>query len=239
MNLKKCLFFSIPLITLTGCTPDLPSENEESVPDLTNLYAQVCENLDGPCMSMMCQLQTDTYICSESIADRNKNCTTEKSLDDIISKYKICSSDEAKDSLSIYSYGQTLESVTLADTPAQLQQKIEQETEKVENGGTSDFLSTMLAVAGGSIIGGMISNALFGQNNAMPPARASTVNEQPFKKEDLDKAKEGTKENNNKVKEANSKTKTQAKNSSSKKNSSNSQKKSTNTKKKSSSKKRR
>jgi hypothetical protein len=238
MNLKKSLFFALPIIFLTGCTPDIPSENEENLPDLTNLYAQVCENVNGPCISMMCQLEADTYICAESISDRTKACSQEKTLDDIINKYKICG-DEKIETLSIYSYGETLESVTLAETPAELQQKIEQETEKVESGGTSDFLSTMLAVAGGSIIGGMISNALFGQNNAMPPARASTVNEQPFKKEDLDKSKEATKENNEKVKQANSQTKTKAKASSNKKKSSNSQKKSTNTKKKSSSKRRR
>jgi hypothetical protein len=229
MNDKKILLGAIfsSVLLFSGCSTGVDGDVvDSSLPDLTNLYAQVCESKSGPCLSMSCQLEGISYICAESISDREKKCSSEKSLDDIFKKYKICGNDQSfVEGLDIYSYGPTLESVTLSETPEKLEQKIKEEKEVVENGGTSDFLSTMMAVAGGSIIGGMISNAMFGQKNAMPPARPEMSNERPMNKESLKKAESETKANNEKVKSANKQTKSQSQKRSDKKKSSSAAKK--------------
>lgn len=240
-------FFLITLTVFSGCsTPEIPADDEidTSLPDLTNLYAQVCESSSGPCIPMACQLEADTYTCAESISDRTKECSSVKTLDDVFSKYVICGKEKSiVEALQVFSYGATLESVTLADSPDALEQKIEEEKAVVEEGGSSDFLSTLMAAAAGSIIGGLIANAMFGQNNAMPPARPDTVNERPMNKEDLKKAEADTKANNKKLENSKKQTKTQAQKRAQKradkKRAAEQKKSSTTQKKKSSSKKRR
>lgn len=187
---------------LSACTdPTAPTE-DASLPDLRTLYAQVCETKDGPCTPMMCSLQAaGGYMCAENVASVGTLCSAQKTMDDVISSYQICGKENAE-KLSIFSYGQTLESINSSMTPAQLEQKIAEETAAVEKGGSSSFLSTMMAAAAGAVIGGLVSNALFGQKNAMPPARPASAYEQPMNKSSLDQAKTDTKANTAKVQQA-------------------------------------
>lgn len=205
--MKKFLFL-IPLLLFTSCSGNTSdnSVSADGLVDLTNIYAQVCESKTGPCKNMACNLQDLTYFCSESIANINKNCSVEKNLDDVITSYKICG-EENPDNLKIFNYGQNIESISLADTPEELEQKIKEETEVVENGGTSEFLTTMLAAAGGTIIGGMISNALFNRNNAFPPKMPNSAYEQPLDRDSLQKTQEETSKNNEKIKKSTEATK--------------------------------
>ena len=236
----------LALFLFSGCTPDIPTSSEQdieidaSLPDLKNLYAQTCATSSGPCIPMQCELTDSVYICAESISDRTKHCTDPQYLDDIFSQYSICGEKETVEKLKVFSYGSTLESVTLANSPDELEAKITEETEKIENGESSPFMDVMMGAIAGSIIGGLISNMMFGQKNAMPPARPAMTNERPMNKEDLEKTKEDTKKNNEKLKKANAQTKAVSKQQAKKKNASNkkaTQKK--NTKKRPSSKKRR
>ncbi len=225
------------LLLFSGCsTPDIPSDDieiDKSLPDLTNLYAQACEKSNGPCVAMQCELTDSVYICAESISDRTKECSNIKYFDDIFTQYKICGKEkEIVEKLKIFSYGSTLESVTLAENPDALQKKIEEETQIVEDGGDSPFMDIMMGAIAGSVIGGLISNMMFGQSNAMPPARPAMTNERPMNKADLDKAKSETKKNNEKLKKGNSQTKAVSKNRAEKKRSE-SQKKKNSTRKKS------
>ncbi len=206
----------LALFLLSGCTtPEIPTETaiDSSLPDLTNLYAQVCEVSSGPCIPMQCELKESTYICAESISDRTKSCSEPKYLDEIFSQYSICGEEkQTVEKLKIFSYGSTLESVTLAKTPDELEKKITEETEKIENGESSPFMDMMMGAIAGSVIGGLISNMMFGQKNAMPPARPPMTNERPMNKADLDKTKTDTKKNNDTLKKANSQTKAISKN---------------------------
>ncbi len=212
-TLQKLSLASITgaLLLFSGCTtPDIPQEDpiDASLPDLTNLYAQVCETSSGPCTPMQCELTENTYICAESISDRTKECSEPKYFDDIFSQYSICGTDKnTVEKLKVFSYGSTLESVTLANSPDELEKKITEETAKIENGGESQFMNMMMGAIAGSVIGGLISNMMFGQKNAMPPARPAMTNERPMNKADLDKAKTDTKKNNETLKKANTQTK--------------------------------
>jgi len=223
--MKKIFFLIASVFIFSGCTPNIPAE--ENIPDvefgdaidLTNLFAQVCESENGPCKNISCTLIEDTYSCYENVSKRAEGCSSIKTKDDVISKYKICGlgfsdSGEKLDSekYSIFNYGQSLELLEMGKNPAELQKKIEEETQIVEEGGTSDFLSTMMAVAAGSIIGGMISNALFNQNNAAPARSIATHKEEPFDKKKLDNAKKTTAENSSKIKDSVSKTKQKSSN---------------------------
>ena len=224
------ILFVLNILFLSGCsTPNIPSDDieiDKSLPDLTNLYAQVCETSNGPCIPMQCELIDSVYICAESISDRTKECSEIKYFDDIFTQYKICGKEkETVENLKIFSYGSTLESVTLAENPDTLQKKIEEETQVIENGGSSPFMNSLMGAVAGSVIGGLIANAMFGQSNAMPPARPDIVNERPINKEDLDKAKSETKKNNEKLKKANSQTKAISKNKAKKKRSANKKRK--------------
>lgn len=235
----------LSFLFLSGCTtPDIPTDTEPtidaSLPDLTNLYAQVCEASSGPCIPMQCELTDSTYICAESISDRTKSCSEPKYLDDIFSQYSICGAEkETVEKLKIFSYGSTLESVTLANSPDELEKKITEETEKIENGEDSPFMDMMMGAIAGSIIGGLISNMMFGQNNAMPPARPAMTNERPMNKADLEKTKTDTKKNNDTLKKANAQTKAVAKNRADKKQSTTKKSTTKKSKKKSSTRKRR
>lgn len=187
---------------LSACTDATTPTQDASLPDLTTLYAQVCETKDGPCAPMVCSLQSaGGYVCAESVASVGTLCSAQKTMDDVITSYQICGKENA-DKLSIFSYGQTLETVNSGMTPAQLEQKITEETAVVENGGSSSFLTTMMAAAAGTVIGGLVSNALFGQKNAMPPSRPASAYEQPMNKSSLDQAKTDTKANTAKVQQA-------------------------------------
>ncbi len=197
---------SIALFALSlfaGCSLDPTKTTETSaLPDLTSLYAQVCEVKEGPCSPMMCSMQASgAYQCAENIAQIGQNCAPAKTMDDVITSYQICGKENGA-ALSIFSYAQTLENLHADMSPAQLEQKIKEETAAVENGGTSSFLSTMLATAGGMMLGGLISNALFGQRNAMPPMRPASAYEQPLTKSSLDAAKADTKANTAKIQNA-------------------------------------
>ena len=235
----------LALFLFSGCTPDIPTDSEQdieidaSLPDLKNLYAQVCESSSGPCIPMQCELTDSVYICSESISDRAKHCTAPQYLDDIFSQYSICGEKEAVEKLKVFSYGSTLESVTLANSPDELEAKIIEGTERIESGEDSPFMDMMMGAIAGSIIGGLISNMMFGQKNAMPPARPAMTNERPINKADLEKTKEDTKKNNEKLKNANSQTKAVSKQAANKKASNKKATKKKSTKKRSSSKRRR
>lgn len=201
---KIIIFLGITLLVgLSGCTSSTaPETTQDAAPDLTTLYAQVCEVKEGPCTNMMCSLQSSgIYQCAEGVAQVGQNCAPAKSLDDVISQYQICGKENAT-ALSIFNYGQSLETINSGMTPAELETKIKEETAIVENGGTSSFLSTMLATAGGMVLGGMISNALFNRPNAMPPARPASAYEQPLNKDQLNKAKTDTAANSSKVQNA-------------------------------------
>ncbi len=202
------------LLFFSGCsTSPLPNNpHDTSLPDLTNLYAQVCETSSGPCTPMQCELTNTTYICAESIADRSKYCSTPKYFDDIFSQYSICGDNkETVEKQKVFSYGSTLASVTLADSPDELQEKIQHGTEQIENGEDSPFMDVMLGTIAGSVIGGLVSHMLFGQNNAIPPARPSMVNERPINKSDLEKIQTDTKKNNETLQKANTQTKSESK----------------------------
>lgn len=221
--MKKILFLVASVFIFSGCTPQIPENSDANIPavefgdaiDLTNLFAQVCETKDGPCKNISCTLIEDIYTCYENVSKREEGCSSVKTKDDVIAKYKICGlgfSDSGKkldaEKYSIFNYGQSLELLEMGgDTPAEFEQKIKEETQIVEEGGMSDFLSTMMAVAAGSIIGGMISNALFNRNNAAPPRSAATHKEEPFDKKKLDDTKKSTSENSSKIKDSVSKTK--------------------------------
>lgn len=217
--MKKLLLLGAGLFLFSGCTPEIPAE--EDIPavefgdaiDLTNIFAQVCETESGPCKNISCTLIEDTYSCYENVSKREEGCSAVKTKDEVISKYKICGlgfSDAGEkldaEKYSIFNYGQSLELLEMGGTPAEFEQKIEEEVQAVEDGGTSDFLSTMMAVAAGSIIGGMISNALFNSNSAAPPRSAATHKEEPFDKKKLDDSKKSTSENSSKIKDSVSKT---------------------------------
>ncbi len=207
------------LVFFAGCGPQVdPVEEIKDVEfgeavDLTNLFAQVCESKDGPCVIMQCALSEITYTCAESVAGMTKNCATAKGKDEVITEYKICGfeSSEISEKYEIFNYGKSIELLQMAETPAQFEQKIAEETQKVEEGGSSDFLGTMMAVAAGSILGGMISNALFNSNSAMPPRSVATHKEEPFNKKKLQDSQKKTSENSGKIKDSVSKTKAQSK----------------------------
>lgn len=220
--MKKILLIGAGLVLFAGCTPEIPAESGENIPavefgdavDLTNLFAQVCETENGPCKNISCSLVGDTYSCYENISKRTENCSSVKTKDEVISKYKICGleGEVNPEKYSIFNYGQSLELLEMGGTPVEFEQKIEEETAKVEDGGTSDFLSTMLAVAGGSILGGMISNALFNSNSAIPPRSVATHKEEPFDKKKLESTQKSTSDNASKIKDSVSKTKQKSSN---------------------------
>lgn len=208
--MKKILILAIGLL-LTACVSNPDPIVEEPPIDLTNLYAQVCEKKEGPCTKMMCALKNKTYHCAENIGAMTENCGVTHPLDEIITQYKICGTENAEP-LRIFNYAQNLEALSHG-TPAELEKKIETEVAKVESGGSSNFLGTVMASAGGAVIGGLISNALFGRSNAMPPRAPASGYEQPLNKNSFAATKDSVATNDAIVKDSATKTqkKSQAK----------------------------
>ncbi len=194
--MKKIFIISVLTLSLYGC-----GEPAEPVADFTNLYSQVCETKDGPCFKMTCNLKEETYRCAESISKIGKDCGEIKSMDSVMEKYQICGLENSE-KYKIFNYAQNIEALSHAETPAELEKKIKEETAIVESGGSSSFLNMFMASMGGAIVGGLISNALFNRPMAMPPKTPASGYSQPFKKEDLNKAKSAVESNSSKVKKS-------------------------------------
>ena len=207
--MKKVVPFALGVFLLAGCqTPNTSTNLPEPEIDMSNFYAQVCETKDGPCVNMACSLQDATYKCAEKVSDISGACSETKQFDDILDSYQICG--ENFENVSIFNYAQNLETLNYG-TPAELEAKIAEEVQTVEDGGSSSFLGPFMASMGGALVGGMIANALFGQNNALPPKQPASAYEQPYDKKMMDNDKAGVSQNNEKVKQSATQTKEKAK----------------------------
>ncbi|MFN7160721.1 MAG: hypothetical protein ACK4NC_03880 [Candidatus Gracilibacteria bacterium] len=183
--MKKIFLSLTALFLLTSCGS---STSTAETPDLTNLYAQMCESGKGPCSVMQCTDTAGTYKCAESVAKLNTDCSATKNHDEIMSAYQVCGTASGS-TLAVYNYSQKLVPEFQTMTPDELKAKVDEEVQKVEQGGTSPFLQTFLTSVGGAIVGGMIANAIFGRSYAMPPARTASEYSRPIDKNSLSQVK--------------------------------------------------
>lgn len=187
------LFLSI--FILAGCTLSSSNQSSEAQPtiDYSNLYAQICETKNGPCTNVNCSLRIDTYQCAESISNIGNNCHGTMKFDEVMDKYQICGDNIFQyDGYQIYMYAQSLDAL-MHGTPAEVEKKLEEELQTVNSGGSSSWMSTLLASAGGAILGGFIADKLFGNSYAVPPkASANSAYCSPLTSDSLEKTKQQT-----------------------------------------------
>ena len=191
---KILLAFSLLFLASCWGTSENTPVVEDINPDVKSLYVQTCENKDTKCKQLLCTKNDQTvFICSDDITP-SENCGEEKSFDEIVTKYKICS--ENKDLLknSIYNYSEKPNKFFEEMTPNEIAKKIETETKKVEEGWESEWLGTFLASAGWALIWWLIADKLFGGGSAQVPPRPNNIeNSRTVTKESLSQTREAEK----------------------------------------------
>lgn len=192
----KKIFLSLALLALASCgwnTETAPIV-EDANPDVKTLYVQSCENKDSSCKQLLCNKDNQNiFVCGEWIIPSEK-CGEEKSFDEIVNKYKICSDNADLLKNSIFNYSEKPNKFFEEMSPSDIEAKIAEETAKVEEGWESEWLWTFLASAGWALIWGLIANKLFWGWNAQVPQRPNnTENNRSVTKSSLVETKEQSK----------------------------------------------
>ena len=196
--MKKIIILA-SLLFLASCWTNNETTVEVPVdpsPDVKTLYVQTCKNKDSSCKQLLCSKNSDLiFVCSDSIT-ASKNCSEQKSFDNIVEKYKICSENKELLTNSIFNYSEKSNEFFEKMTPSELEKKIEEETAKLENWWESEWMWSFLAAAWWALLGWIIANKLFWWNSAQVPQRPNNIeNNRTFNKNSLaETKKEATKE---------------------------------------------
>jgi len=176
MTKKLLLLSTLLLLASCGGGNNAPEKEvvEDTNPDVTMLFTQTCLNKDSACKQLVCNKENAAFICTDNPLGDNKNCSEEKSYDDIMNSYKICSDNKELLTYSVFNYSEKKNSIFETMTPNEIETKIAEETKKVEEGGESEWLWTFLAAAGWALIWWAIAN-MFGGWSAQVPQRPNNI----------------------------------------------------------------
>lgn len=190
----KKLFLLLAVLFLASCsssteTPvaEIPTDPN---PDVTSLFAQTCKDKVSSCKQLLCNKTDWIFICSENPLAENKNCSEEKSYDEIMNKYKICSENKEMLAWRVFNYSEKKNEFFTTMTPDELEKKVAEETKKVEEGWESEWLGTFLASAWWALLWWIIANAIFGGWATQIPQRPNNIeNNQSVTKDSLNETK--------------------------------------------------
>lgn len=195
--MKKILALS-SLLLLASCNTweintEVNTDINDAAPDVKNLWVQACPSKDESCKQIMCNKEKWVFICSDML-DAPDTCSEEKSFDDILNKYKVCSSSTELLKYAIFNYSESKNEFFETMTPAEIENKINEELAKIESGWNSEWLGTFLASAWWALIGWLIADKLFGSSNAqMPASKPWTENSRNINKNSLEETKKDVK----------------------------------------------